>query len=116
MTLQELFNEKPTKLWNQRMIEYGDDLFTPARIDLCDKVIDNYITQLISVQESHGQEKIMKLVEVIVIAFNKLNEANDYFIETMEREELAEFIDKAARVAGLEIEEGQDITEEWREW
>ncbi len=31
----------------------------------------------------------MKLVEEIVISFNRLNEKNDYFIETMEREELA---------------------------
>ncbi|UKS27290.1 hypothetical protein LOZ80_38655 [Paenibacillus sp. HWE-109] len=45
-----------------------------------------------------------------------MNEENDYFIETMEREELAEFIDKVAQLAGLEVEEGQDITEEWREW
>lgn len=75
MMLYECFNEKPTKLWNQRMIEYGDDLFTEERLALCDN-----------------------------------------FIETMEREELAEFIEKAARLAGLEIEDGYDITEEWREW
>ncbi|WP_430024261.1 hypothetical protein [Paenibacillus sp. MABNS29] len=47
----------------------------------------------------------MKAVEETVITFNELNEKNDYFIETMEREELAEFIDKTARLAGLEIEE-----------
>ncbi|WP_339293208.1 hypothetical protein MKY48_13905 [Paenibacillus sp. FSL W8-0187] len=116
MKLQELFKEKPTKLWNERMIEFGDDLFTPERLDLCDKLIDNYLNKLISIQESDDQEKIMKLVEEIVIAFNELNEKNDYFIETMEREELAEFIEKAAILAGLKVEEDQDITEEWREW
>ncbi|MEN1985670.1 hypothetical protein [Paenibacillus hubeiensis] len=34
----------------------------------------------------------------------------------MEREELAGFIDKAARLAGLDIGEDEDITEKWREW
>jgi hypothetical protein len=34
----------------------------------------------------------------------------------MEREELCEFIDKAAKVAGLKVDQGVDITEEWREW
>jgi hypothetical protein len=37
-----------------------------------------------------------------------------HFIETMEREELCEFITEAARIVGLKSEE--DITEEWREW
>ncbi len=45
-----------------------------------------------------------------------MNEENGYFIETMEREELVDFIDKAAKLAELVIEEDQDITEEWREW
>ncbi|MDY8094497.1 hypothetical protein UY456_15975 [Paenibacillus polymyxa] len=116
MTLQDLFNEKPTQLWNKRMVEYGDDLFTEERLLMCDKVLDNYLNQLILLQETKHPESIMKAVEEIVITFNELNEKNDYFIETMEREELAEFIDKAARPAGLEIEEDQDITEEWREW
>lgn len=98
------------------MIEYGDDLFTPERLELCDKLIDKYINELTLIQGNPDQEKIMTFVEEIVVSFNHLNEENDYFIETMEREELAEFIDKAAKLAGLEVEEGKDITEEWREW
>jgi hypothetical protein len=116
MKLQELLNEKPTKKWHERMVEYGDVLFTPERLDLCDKIIDKYLNELLLIQGNPDQEKIMKFVEEIVISFNQLNEENDYFIETMEREELAEFIDKVAQLAGLEVEEGQDITEEWREW
>ncbi|WP_433754373.1 hypothetical protein [Paenibacillus amylolyticus] len=45
-----------------------------------------------------------------------MKEANGYFIETMEREDLADFIDKAARQAGLDIQENEDITEECRKW
>ena len=44
----------------------------------------------------------------------KLNDNYDSFIETLEREELCEFIIEAASIAGLESED--DITEEWREW
>ena len=58
----------------------------------------------------------LKSVEEVVVAFNEMNENHDYFIETMEREELADFIHQAARLAGLDIHEEEDITEEWREW
>ncbi|RKP55569.1 hypothetical protein D7Z26_10325 [Cohnella endophytica] len=115
-SLNDLFKDKPTKLWNQRMIDYGDDLFNEERLFMCDKVLDDYLNNLLLLQPTKNQVKIMKAVEGIVIAINELNDENDYFIETMEREELAEFIDKAARLTGLEIEDGQDITEEWREW
>ena len=55
----------------------------------------------------------MQIVEEVVIKINELNIEHDQFIETMEREDLYEFID-TAQIAGLESEE--DITEEWREW
>lgn len=69
-----------------------------------------------SLQETKDPEQIMKAVEEVVVSFNEMNVTNNYFIETMEREELADFIDKAARLAGLDIGEDEDITEEWREW
>ncbi|EEL89292.1 hypothetical protein bcere0029_8260 [Bacillus cereus AH1272] len=56
----------------------------------------------------------MQVVKEVVIKINELNIEHDHFIETMEREDLYEFIDTGARIAGLESEE--DITEEWREW
>ena len=100
------------------MIEFGDELFTEERLELCDKTLISFVNKLEKVDPNTGDrdEEIMKCVEAVVIAFNELNDENDYFIETMEREELAEFIDKAARAAGLEVEDESDITEEWREW
>ncbi|MDZ5605854.1 hypothetical protein U2I54_01675 [Bacillus pseudomycoides] len=53
----------------------------------------------------------VECVEKVVVS---LNEQYDFFIETLEREELYEFIVEVAAIAGLEVEE--DITEEWREW
>ncbi|WP_091015149.1 hypothetical protein [Paenibacillus amylolyticus] len=116
MTLQNLFHEKPTKLWNERMVKHGDKLFTEERLLMSDQVLDTYLHQLTALQETKDSERMMKAVEEVVVRFNEMNEANGYFIETMEREELANFIDKAARLAGLDIEEDEDITEEWREW
>ncbi|MDT9722821.1 hypothetical protein QVE09_28400 [Paenibacillus sp. ClWae2A] len=116
MTLQNLFHEKPTKLWNERMVKHGDELFTEERLLMSDQALDTYLHQLIALQETKDSERMMKAVEEVVVRFNEMNEANGYFIETMEREELADFIDKAARLAGLDIQEDEDITEEWREW
>ncbi|MGG4398904.1 hypothetical protein ABEW61_02160 [Paenibacillus amylolyticus] len=83
---------------------------------MSDQALDTYLHQLIALQETKNPEHIMKAVEEVVVTFNVMNEENDYFIETMEREELADFIDKAARLVGLDIHEDEDITEEWREW
>jgi hypothetical protein len=118
MSLKFLLNEKPTKLWKDRMIEFGDDLFTEERLELCDKALDSFINRLETIDPDSDErnEEIMNCVEEIVIAFNELNDENDYFIETMEREELAEFIDNAAKTVGLEVQDGLDITEKWRDW
>ena len=34
----------------------------------------------------------------------------------MEREELVDFIEKATKLTGFKIEDGIDITEDWRAW
>lgn len=83
---------------------------------MSDQALDTYLHQLIALQETKDFERMIKAVEEVVVRFNEMNEANGYFIETMEREELADFIDKAVRLAGLDIQENEDITEEWREW
>lgn len=118
MNLKYLLCEKPTIVWKERMIEYGDDLFTEEILELCDQVLSIFINKLEALDQSNvnRDQEILEYIKQAVIAFNELNDENDYFIETMEREELAEFIDNAARAAGLTVEKGFDITEEWREW
>ena len=49
-------------------------------------------------------------------SLNKINNKYDEFIDTMEREELCEFINIVVRQTGLEIDKNVDLTEEWREW
>lgn len=111
-SFDELLNNKPTLEWKERMDE-EDDIFTEENIRAADQVINHYTTRLQALSNP-SQEEVMECVEEVVISLNELNEKYDYFIETLEREELCEFIDEAARIAGVDSEE--DITEEWREW
>ncbi len=112
MTFEELTKNNPTLEWKQRMDE--DDLFTDENIDATNEILNSYIDSLKELRDNPTEEEVLECVENAVISLNELNENYDCFIETMEREELYEFITEAARIAGFESEE--DITEEWREW
>lgn len=113
MTLKELRNKKPTEIWKDDM-EEDDDLFTEENITESEEALDDFIDELISLGDNANEKDIMDCVKKVVIKFNDFNEKYDYYIETMEREDLCEFIIKAAQIAGLETDE--DITEEWREF
>lgn len=102
----------PTKEWRIRMDE-GDDLFTEENIAATETVLLDYIDGLSHLQEP-SDENIIEKVKEVVLRLNSVNEEYDFFIETVEREELYDFLMEKAQVAGLETEE--DITEEWREW
>ncbi|GAB1804276.1 hypothetical protein MUB15_01990 [Priestia sp. OVS21] len=110
--MEELKNNKPTAAWQQRMED--DEIFTVENIKATDEILDTYINRLEGSVDKMSEQDILEYVQEIVIGLNELSEQFDYFIETLEREELCEFIIKAANAAGLETEE--DITEEWREW
>ncbi|CAM4041032.1 MULTISPECIES: hypothetical protein [Bacillus] len=112
MTFDELKKNKPTTSW----VEYDEDgeFFTEENISATNTVLDTYINNLQQLGENPTEVEVMQVVKEVVLKINELNDEYDYFIETMEREDLYEFIDAAARIAGLESEE--DITEEWREW
>lgn len=103
---------KPTQAWRIRMDD-EDDLFTEENIAATEAVLQNYIEGLSLLQEP-SESKVIKEVEEVVLRLNTLNEKFDFFIETLEREELCEFIMENAQQAGLVTDE--DITEEWREW
>ena len=112
MTYEELYNQKPTLQWKQRM-EEGDDLFSEENIIETDKLLSSFLDELENMSQQN-EETILQSVERVVLGLNELNEVYNDFIETLEREELCEFISEAAKTAGLNSDE--DITEEWREW
>lgn len=102
---------KPTINWGEQLDE-GSEFFTDESIKESDKILDRYVAAL---NLAKDQSEIWKAIEQVVTAFDQLNVEYDYFIETMEREDLAEYIQKAAEAAGLFYD--GDVTEEWRmEW
>lgn len=102
----------PTQAWKIRMDE-GDDLFTEENIAAAEKVLQAYREGLSHLQNP-SDEEILRKVQETILRLNALNEKYDSFIETLEREELCDFIMENAQQAGLETDE--DVTEEWREW
>lgn len=100
---------RPTIYWQEQLDE-GSDFFTSEAIAESDKLLDDYISAL---QTSKNDTAVWKAIENVVKGFNQLNLNHEYFIETTEREELAEYIQKVAEAAGLFYD--GDVTEEWRE-
>ncbi|CAG9623332.1 hypothetical protein [Sutcliffiella rhizosphaerae] len=111
MTFEELRNNKPTTQWLE---DDDEEIFTEENIHATNKVLETYISNLEKLGSNPPEAEIMQIVKEVVIGLNEINEKCDYFIETMEREDLYDYIDAAAQIAGLESDE--DITEEWRKW
>ncbi len=101
--------------------------YVQANIDSCEEILDDYLLALTEVVEGHdmendeddGQafnEQILEAVKTVVQALNVLNEqCESPLIETDQREQLCDLILTAASEAGFDAE-GEDLTEEWREW
>ena len=113
--LDKLRNKNPTFQWKQRMLE-GDDIFNDENILETSKQLDVYIDNLKDAVLKRNSKSIYNSVKKNVLSLNKLNEKLDYFIETTEREELCKFIDECIIATGFELENGYDMTQEWREW
>lgn len=112
MSFEELRKNKPTIQWVEN--DEDNEFFNEENINATNEVLDSFINSLEKLGTNPPEAEIMKIVKDVVIKFNELNEQYDYYIETMEREDLCEFIDTAVSIAGLETDD--DITEEWREW
>jgi hypothetical protein len=84
------------------------------------KIFDDLIEGLILKGENAPESDKVKLFKICVLALNDLDEEIDNgFIETGEREDLCELIDKITIAAGLNPEDyadGEGLSDEWREW
>ena len=109
--MDSIKNQRPSTIWKERMND-EEGHFTRGRLVATEKILETYLDNL---SKSKDNTDIWKAIEKVVKAFNKLNKDEEYFIETLEREELAEFIQLEAEKAGLKF--NGDVTEEWRdEW
>lgn len=108
-------NKLPTIQWKQRM-KQGDDLLTRVNIKAIEDILLNFVQQLSVYTSAKKASNIFNSIKKVVKEINKTNNQNDHFIETLEREELCEFIDKVINSTGFKIKDDVDLTEEWREW
>jgi hypothetical protein len=130
-----------TELWRERKAEekrefeagaisaddcFMDRLFPDAFLDRTETLLKEFVASVDQCSSSASDfPKVMRSVETLVVALNKVNEDFDHgVIETDEREELCEFIDEVIVARGIDIEalaaaqncDPYEITDQWREW
>jgi len=97
------------------MGEEEDCGYTESDIQKCDKILQEFLSDLQQLGPSAGEQQILDCVKRAVLVLNKLNDdVGGGLIETDQREDLCEYILFAAKQSGLQAE--GDVTEEWREW
>ena len=115
----ELYKKQIAETVTEPMLEFhaDEDDFESWKksIKKCEKLLLKYLDELDQMKEPTNAV-ILKHVKNVVLALNRLNEDTEYeLIETEEREAIAEIIQNAAIVCGLQ-DPSDDITEEWRDW
>ncbi|MEM5565270.1 hypothetical protein WNY78_09150 [Psychroserpens sp. AS72] len=123
----EILKESPCLRWTQSLKEneifrntksdeYVEDFwFNNNIIKDSEVLITDYLEKLTIACSKRSGIQIYNAVKWFVKKLNTLNNRNNGFIETLERDELGVFIDKTIERTGLKIDD-TDITEEWREW
>ncbi|ERJ11046.1 hypothetical protein [Haloplasma contractile] len=117
MKLETLKKHKPTEEWKERMngLEdaFLDEIFTEENIHETEKILDHFINSLIKLGEDPKQDDIKKSVNDVLKQLEITNERYGSFIDSMESEELLNFIELAASIAGLDYD--QETVDEWAE-
>jgi hypothetical protein len=114
VTAVESRDALPTEVWRRRAAH--DPCLTEANIAATEHVLNALVRRL---RTSGSEEAIFGAVRDAVIELNRLgglHGTRGNFIETQEREELCEFLNRAARDAGLGAEASADVTWQWRTW
>ncbi len=97
------------------MVQYTDENCTKAKT-----IFDELIVALISLGGGALEKDKVNKFEIAVVALNNLNEeCDDCLIETGEREELCELVNKISIAAGIEPGKygcGEGLASEWRDW
>ena len=92
----------------------GEAGYSGSDIGECGRILDEYLAKLAGAE--HGDDATVRdAAQEAVIALNLLNaRCNGHLVETDQREQLCELIQRAAAEVGVGA--GEDITEPWREW
>lgn len=110
MNVIELKKQKPTQRWKAFSC-IGDQHYTNEVLHDCDEILDQYLDDIVSLGNNPSEEFLRQCVRKAAKQFDALD--NEYFfIQSVEREDICEFLYTAAKHAGLDTLE--DITEEWQ--
>ncbi|MDL4813411.1 hypothetical protein [Actinomadura opuntiae] len=88
-----------------------------------DQALLAFETELTALDHTSDQA-IMAAVEHVVVALNRIDGTDDHSFDTIDREELCEYIDHALTQTGIDVEalarrQGIDpaaLTDRWRDW
>jgi hypothetical protein len=78
------------------------------------KLMTDTATRLESLGPNPDREAARAVLRDCILAFNRLDEENDHWIETVEREEICSHFYELAHIAGFDDE--QDLADQWRDW
>lgn len=92
-------------------------------LEQVDQVLLAFETELTALDNASDQA-IMAAVEHVVVALNQIDGTDDHSFDTVDREELCEYIDRALTQTGIDVEalarrQGIDpaaLTDQWRDW
>ncbi|MFI0407870.1 hypothetical protein [Actinomadura sp. 3N508] len=108
---------RPTENWRQLGTHPG------SLLERVDQALLTFETELATLDITSDQA-IMATVEHVVVALNQIEGTDDHGFDTIDREELCEYIDHALTHTGIDVKalarrQGIDpaaLTDQWRDW
>ena len=113
--IEASIQQLPTTAWEKRM-KSGDEQITSEAIEASREVFAAFIANVSKATKTKNAKSIYTALTKATKAFNKVARQHRGFIETMEREEIVDFLHDTLRLTGFEIDPGFDLTEEYRSW
>ncbi|MES2702278.1 MAG: hypothetical protein V4649_06540 [Bacteroidota bacterium] len=117
--LHEVKRFYPFDKWKEAFTD-GLEQYTQENCSKAQKIFDDLIAGLVDIGEGASEVKKVALFKNAIFATNDLNsECNDSLIETGEREDLCELIDRITIICGLDPKrygDGEGLASKWREW
>lgn len=112
--IQAFLSETPITQWRKRMAQ-GDDMFSEESITAVETALIEYVQTLCEAIQKKNATTVYNSMGKLVKPLNKINDKYG-LIETIEREELCDWLNTLIRKTGLELADNVDITDEYREW
>jgi hypothetical protein len=117
---QQRERNKPVPLATLRkerlLPDWADLDLPPAVLRKVRAILRGAIDGLIALGPKPKRAAAMKVFQACTEALNELDEANEHFIETIEREDLCAAIDRMARSVGIKTKKMESVADQWREW